>query len=410
MKKYIVLLTVLFIAPLTVNAYEVNSDFDEQKCELIVTGSMDGHDADVSLFMSSNGDFRGMQTGEINNGTFTVTFVQKYDTDTEIDIVVVNEEGQNRTEKLNEFVPACTLQNNNNNNPSGKILELFDGDNSIIMNDDTLGFGDHDIFNFDNMTMDDVNQFLAALDMNNPDDVDTFNMVNTLVDATLDQLGDYKQFAAILNVHLRTTEILDSNNNPTEIDFSNYNEGFTLNVYIPKEAYEQYTGLKFAILDESTLKLGEPLEYTYDADNEIAILQIDRQCMIVAYLDAEYDYLDSTGNQTYYKSEGGPLKFRIGGNLTAFIKLLIDGVEVDSSNYTLEDGSTIITLKEDYVKTLSVGTHTVTALYNNGSATTILTIEESMPKTSDDVMIYVEILILALFGLSTCLTVAYKKN
>ena len=412
MKKFIAVLVVLFMAPLTVFADDINTSFDSDTCELTVSGELEGHDAVVSLFHNNN--FLVMQTGPIGNNEYSVKFVLKYDAATTIDVAVEDEVGTQATKKSKTGVeiPACTIENNNQNedpgnnpDPPDKILELFDGNNSIIMNDDTVGFGDHDVFNFDNMTMDDINQFLDALDLNNPDDLATYEMVNMLVDTTLDQLGDNKEFAAILNVHLRNTEILDQNNDPTEIDFSNYDGGFTLNVFIPHELFEQFQGLKFAILDEATLSLGEPLDYTYDADHDIAVLQIDRQCMIVAYLDAEYEYLDETGNQTYYKSEGGPLSFRIGGNLTAFQKLLIDGNEVDPSNYDLSEGSTIITLKASYAQSLSVGSHTVTALFNNGTATTNLTVANapaSNPGTVDNIMVYVELLIIGLFGLSMC--------
>lgn len=119
MKKLLIILTVLFIAPLTVNAYEINTDFDADKCELIVTGSLSGHDADVKIFLSSTKELKGMQTGLIENGNYTVTFVQKYDVDTLVDIVVVNEEAQNRTEKLSELVPACEIEHSSNPDPSG---------------------------------------------------------------------------------------------------------------------------------------------------------------------------------------------------------------------------------------------------------------------------------------------------
>lgn len=139
MKKIFVFLTVLFIAPLTVNAYQINSDFDNDKCEFTVTGTQDGHDANVNIFLSSNKELKGMQTGTIENGNFSVTFVLKFEQDTEVDIVVANEAGENKSEKLNELVPACDIvhtNNNNNEQPGGqpevhKVRFITDGGTPI---------------------------------------------------------------------------------------------------------------------------------------------------------------------------------------------------------------------------------------------------------------------------------------
>lgn len=109
MKKIFLALTVLFLAPLTVRAYEIQTDFDPEKCELIVTGTQNGHEASVSYY-DTNDEFLGMKTGAIENGSFEVRFVLKYEEDTNINIVVVNEESQNRTEKEDEVVPACNIE------------------------------------------------------------------------------------------------------------------------------------------------------------------------------------------------------------------------------------------------------------------------------------------------------------
>ena len=45
----------------------------------------------------------------------------------------------------------------------------------------------------------------------------------------------------------------------------------------------------------------------------------------------------------------------------------MDGQIVDESNYTVKEGSTIVTFKTEYLETLSVGTHTVTINYKDGS-------------------------------------------
>ncbi len=47
-------------------------------------------------------------------------------------------------------------------------------------------------------------------------------------------------------------------------------------------------------------------------------------------------------------------------------KVYIDGVLVDEKNYTSKEGSTIITLKKDYLETLSIGKHELKVVFGNG--------------------------------------------
>lgn len=52
----------------------------------------------------------------------------------------------------------------------------------------------------------------------------------------------------------------------------------------------------------------------------------------------------------------------------------MDGAVVDSSKYTVAEGSTIVTLESAYLETLSVGKHTVTFKYVDGEVSTGLTV------------------------------------
>ena len=56
----------------------------------------------------------------------------------------------------------------------------------------------------------------------------------------------------------------------------------------------------------------------------------------------------------------------IDGDFTKFVRLIYNGQAVDSANYTVTSGSTIITLKESYLKTLTNGTYVFTAEFNDG--------------------------------------------
>lgn len=55
---------------------------------------------------------------------------------------------------------------------------------------------------------------------------------------------------------------------------------------------------------------------------------------------------------------------------------------VDSSNYTVKEGSTIITLKAEYLNALNVGTHTFELMWADGSAETTFTVSTASAPTN----------------------------
>ncbi|MXP74409.1 leucine-rich repeat protein [Lachnospiraceae bacterium WCA-9-b2] len=77
---------------------------------------------------------------------------------------------------------------------------------------------------------------------------------------------------------------------------------------------------------------------------------------------------------TYVIGSSGGVTIKCTGELKDFVNVYMDGVEVDQSNYTLREGSTILTFATKYLDTLSVGKHTVTLNYTYGSIDTELTV------------------------------------
>lgn len=65
------------------------------------------------------------------------------------------------------------------------------------------------------------------------------------------------------------------------------------------------------------------------------------------------------------------------GELKDFVSVFMDDQEVDKSNYTLAEGSTILTFATKYLNTLSVGKHKVTMNYTYGSVDTELNVLDS---------------------------------
>lgn len=86
-------------------------------------------------------------------------------------------------------------------------------------------------------------------------------------------------------------------------------------------------------------------------------------------------YLCTSGdNGTWSKGSGDPLGFRFerseNDRLTFihFTGVLVDNKPVDESNYTAKEGSLVLGLRPSFLEGLSVGEHTVTALFDDGSA------------------------------------------
>ncbi|MBP3204007.1 MAG: InlB B-repeat-containing protein, partial [Lachnospiraceae bacterium] len=67
-----------------------------------------------------------------------------------------------------------------------------------------------------------------------------------------------------------------------------------------------------------------------------------------------------------------------------FLGIRVDGKDVDKSNYTAVSGSVVITLKDSFLNTLSVGEHVMTILFDDGSEDVKFTVEEKDGESSAD--------------------------
>ena len=71
---------------------------------------------------------------------------------------------------------------------------------------------------------------------------------------------------------------------------------------------------------------------------------------------------------TYYRASGAGLVFVSDAELATFVRVEVNGNVLEESSYTLEEGSTKVTLKPEYLETLSDGKHTVTIVSDAGTA------------------------------------------
>ena len=142
---------------------------------------------------------------------------------------------------------------------------------------------------------------------------------------------------------------------------------------------------------------GSALNYD-DLDGDIASGGIVRETRYDYYTRCTYDFtfqyvkeevspkeykFTEGANQTYTIDESKNATFRIDADYSLFTnKVYVDNKLVDSTNYDSKSGSTVITLKDEYLKTLSVGEHTLkVAFSDNGEAITKFTIKEKQQNT-----------------------------
>ena len=102
-----------------------------------------------------------------------------------------------------------------------------------------------------------------------------------------------------------------------------------------------------------------------------------------------YDILDGAGS-SWTQNTDGSLAIRGSGEISKFREVKVDGVTVDPVNYTVTEGSTIITFKPEYLKSLSAGNHSFELVWTDGTAVTNFTVAENAdqsaksPKTGED--------------------------
>ncbi len=103
-----------------------------------------------------------------------------------------------------------------------------------------------------------------------------------------------------------------------------------------------------------------------------------------------HPYMDNTEDQTYIVDKNTELTVRLNADYSLFStngKVYIDGKLVDASKYTSRSGSTIITFNNDYLSTLTNGTHILNVAFNDGTNTsTTFIITNSQVKETQQIV------------------------
>ena len=90
---------------------------------------------------------------------------------------------------------------------------------------------------------------------------------------------------------------------------------------------------------------------------------------VTIYISPEYRIIEGA-NSSWTQNTDGTVVIRGDGEFNRFHAVKVDGKVIDRANYDAKEGSTIITLKAEYLKTLATGSHTFAIVWDNGIAGT----------------------------------------
>ena len=114
--------------------------------------------------------------------------------------------------------------------------------------------------------------------------------------------------------------------------------------------------------------------------------------------------------QSITAGEKKELTFRSNAAFSDFIRAQLDGKNLDEKYYTVKEGSTVVTLKADYVATLSAGEHTIGIVSESGTATTTFTVKALSPNTGDNSHMAWWVAVLFVSGGLMTVTNVYSKK
>ena len=135
--------------------------------------------------------------------------------------------------------------------------------------------------------------------------------------------------------------------------------------------------------DASCSSIKDKAVHVYDND-------MDDTCNVCGYKRVlptpvvTYKFIEGA-NGSWTKNSGKNLSFKVNGEFSRFTGVKVDGTLIGNDKYTAVSGSTVVTLKKDYLETLSVGKHTLSVVYTDGECTTEFeVIADTKPTTPEE--------------------------
>lgn len=235
----------------------------------------------------------------------------------------------------------------------------------------------------------------------------SFNVENDILTYEDSNIETYEDAETATSHHLFAVQILalalKENGYPTEL----------IQEFLSSEDFE----VNYELNGFDIKELGENTEYTsYDGTSKLYVtpmsFKIDFKKANLYKLNKDntiqYNVIEGA-NKSFTKDDN--LVFRFDINYSKFLesgKVFIDGKEVAKENYTVTEGSTIITFNSKFLKGLSKEEHTIKATTSDGSAEANFSIIDN-PYTGNYLMRFITIFGVIVLGLITIPVLKRKK-
>ena len=123
-------------------------------------------------------------------------------------------------------------------------------------------------------------------------------------------------------------------------------------------------------LDKVEEVLAAKAIYNALSDYEKSLVSVQVKQKLDTLVASLTDYAIISGEDGVWAQDTqGTLTIVANGAFSKFAGIMVDGKIVDASHYEVKAGSTIVTLKDAYLQTLSEGEHTITILFTDGDIT-----------------------------------------
>ena len=111
---------------------------------------------------------------------------------------------------------------------------------------------------------------------------------------------------------------------------------------------------------------------------------VEGECTVCGAADESFDPVITEGANGVFSGQADGLTFCSNASYRDFLHVLVDGKQIAAQNYTVGEGSTIVTLKAEYLKTLTEGKHTLAIVSETGAAETEFTIAAGAGVPADE--------------------------
>ncbi len=325
--------------------------------------------SDVSFASAAEAASSSYSGYKENSGMTENTYTLRYTYTTGTDSAVISSDGTKVT-VTNAKGKYLMVQNR-----AGVYAMAIDSDSKTVnASDITMG-----------NALDNFNNCKVWIESTDADRITTAKMAVTAINfikitditsPSAESAFDTEAACATTGVSTTTPKVTWTPNDTT----AGYNTTYTASVTLTAEA-----GYEFASNVTATVNGQNATSVTKNADGTATVTYIFPETAPAPAPTPTYTITAGAGG-THELSTDGTLTITCDGALDKLTGIYVDDKLVDAANYTLKSGSTILTLKAEYLNTLSVGTHKVKFQYSDGSAesTFVIKAASSQDTTTQD--------------------------